>query len=168
MDIPEFLLASGLGLLIVLVGWSSQIASKSKETKDLENEFLKKADIKDAAYKKMKKGGATKDSLFAIVDFLYSKKTDDKDIEIFEKIKAIKADIVTLDKKYSCRFWVLLSMNISLFISGTVALFLPENMKVWVLPVNFVFVVILFCNLINVYLLEKRYSSNILIAMENL
>lgn len=42
------------------------------------------------------------------------------------------------------------------------------SIKVWVLPVNLVFVVLLFFNLINVYILEKRYSTNILIAMENL
>lgn len=169
MDIAEFLLASGFGLLIVLLGWSNQMTSKSKETKDLERDFLSKANLKGEEYKKItNKGGATKDSLFALVDFLYSKKRKDEDIEIFEKIKNIKTDLVTLDNKYTWRFWLLLSMTACLFISGFVAWFLVEDYKIWALVPNLIFVVAVFCNLINIYMLEKRYTDNITKAMEKL
>lgn len=170
MDTAEFLLASGFGLLIVLLGWSSQIASKSKETKDLEKDFLQKANLKSDEYKKIvNKGGAgTKESLFALVDFLYTNKRKDEDIEIFNKIKNIKTDLVKLDAKYTWRFWVLLGMTACLFISGLVALFLADDYKNWALVPNLVFIIAVFCNLINVHILEKRYTDNITKAMEKL
>jgi len=52
MDVAGFLFASGFALLVVLLGWSSQITSKSKETKGIENKFLEKAKIKRPDFKK--------------------------------------------------------------------------------------------------------------------
>lgn len=169
MDIAEFLLASGFGLLIVLLGWYNQMTSKSKETKDIERDFLSKANLKGEEYKKITdKSGATKDSLFALVDFLYSKKRKNEDIEIFDKIKNIKTDLVALDNKYTWRFWMLLGMTACLFISGLVAWFLPENFRIWSLAPNLIFVVAVFYSLIDIYLSEKQYTDNITKAMEKL
>jgi hypothetical protein len=115
MDIEGYLLASGFALLVVLLGWANQITSKSKETKDLEGDFLKKAKLKKSDYKKIvSEGGATEESFKALVDFLYTKK--EEDLEIFDKIKHIKEDIDKLDDHYSWRFWVLLCMSICFFL----------------------------------------------------
>ena len=92
MDIEGFLLASGFALMVVLLGWASQITSKSKETKDLEGDFLQKAKLKRPDYKKIiNEGGATEDSFSALVEFLYSRKKED--VAIFEKIKYVKSDL---------------------------------------------------------------------------
>jgi len=167
MDIEGFLLASGFALLVVLVGWANQITSKSKETKDIEADFLKKAKLKRADYKKIvNEGGSTEDSFKTLVDFLYTKK--EEDLQIFEKIKLIKADIERLDKKYSGRFWILLWMSACFFVTGVVAFFLPLDQKLWVIFPNLFFVLFVFVNLIKVHNLEKRYTQNISEAMEKL
>lgn len=167
MDVESFLLTSGFALLIVLLGWANQITSKSKETKDIEGEFLKKAKLKRKDYKKIiKEQGATEDSFSALVDFLYTKK--EEDVEIFEKIKNVKTDLETLDKKYSRRFWILLYMSVSLFITGIVSFFLPTGHKFLILFPNLIFIVAIFCNLVKVHNLEKRYTKNISEAMEKL
>jgi len=167
MDIEGSLLTSGFALLVVLVGWANQITSRSKETKDLEADFLKKAKLKRSDYKKIvNEGGATDDSFTALVDFLYTKKEDD--LQIFEKIKLIKADIEKLDTKYSRRFWLLLCMSICLFVSGCIAFFLPQKQKFFSLLPNLFFIVLVFINLIKVHNLEKRYTKNISEAMEKL
>lgn len=167
MDIEGFLLASGFALMVVLVGWASQITSKSKETKELEGEFLKKAKLKKPDYQKMiNDGGATDDSFTAAVDFLYS--AEEKNVDVFNKIKRVKEDLQSLDKKYSWRFWMLLFMSISLFASGIVAFFISPTYKLWTLVPNSIFVIIVFCNLIKVHNLEKRYTENIYEAMEKL
>ncbi|MBU2503539.1 MAG: DUF2207 domain-containing protein [Nanoarchaeota archaeon] len=167
MDIEGFLLASGFALLVVMLGWASQITSKSKETKEIEREFLEKANLKSDKYKKIiNEAGSTEDSFSALVDFLYSSKKED--VEIFEKIKNIKEDLASLDRKYNYRFWILLIMSASLFLFGIVAFFIPPVYKFWVLPPNFIFVIIIFCNLIRVYNLEKRYTKNISEVMEKL
>ena len=167
MDIAGFLLASGFALLIVLLGWASQITSKSKETKKLEADFLAKAKLKRADYKKMiNEGGATEDSFIAVVDFLYSSEEDN--VVIFDKIKRVKGDLQSLDRKYSWRFWFLLLMSMSLFLSGTVAFFLCKCYKLYTLLPNSIFVIMVYFNLITTQNLEKRYVKNISEAMEKL
>lgn len=167
MDIEGFLLASGFALLVVLVGWANQITSRSKEAKDLEADFLKKAKLKRTDYKKMiNEGGATEDSFTAVVDFLYSAEEDN--VVVFDKIKRVKEDLQSLDKKYSWRFWILLLMSISLFVSGTLAFFISPAYKLWALAPNLIFVILVFHNLIKIHNLEKRYTKNIYEAMEKL
>ena len=167
MDIMGFLLASGFALLIVLLGWASQITSKSKETKELEAVFLEKAKLKRADYKKIiSEGGTTEDSFIAVVDFLYSSEEDN--VVVFDKIKRVKEDLQSLDRKYNWRFWILLFMSMSLFLSGAVAFFLCECYKLYTLLPNSIFVVVVFCNLITIHNLEKKYVRNISKAMEKL
>lgn len=167
MDIEGFFLASGFALLVVLLGWASQITSKSKETKELEGEFLKKARLKRNDYKKMiNEGGTTEDSFSAAIDFLYS--TEEENVEIFEKIKRVKEDLHKLDDKYGWRFWVLLFMSITLFLCGLIGLFLPSQQKLWTLIPFFIFVIVVFWNLVQVHNLESRYIDNISEAMEKL
>lgn len=167
MNIEGFLLASGFALLVVLVGWANQITSRSKEAKDLEADFLKKAKLKRADYKKIvNEGGATEDSFKTLVDFLYTKK--EEDLQIFEKIKFIRADIEKLDKKYGGRFWILLWMSICFFVTGSIAFFLTPEEEFWAILPNLIFVVLVFVNLIKVHNIEKRYTKNISEAMEKL
>jgi len=167
MEVEGFLLASGFALLIVLLGWANQITSKSKETKELEADFLAKAKLRRDAYKKIiNEGGATEDSFIAVVDFLFS--TEEDNVVIFGKIKRVKEDLQSLDRKYNWRFWILLLMSMSLFLSGAVALFLCESYKLYTLLPNSIIVVIVFCNLITIHNLEKKYVRNISEAMEKL
>jgi len=167
MDIEGFLLASGFALLVVLLGWANQITSKSKETKELEGEFLKKARLKKPDYQKMiNEGGVTEDSFTAAVDFLYS--AEEENVVVFDKIKRVREDLQILDKKYGGRFWILLFMSISLFVSGAVAFFISPDCKLWVMVPNLIFVVAVFCNLIKVHNFERRYTKNIYEAMEKI
>jgi len=173
MDVEGFLLASEFALLVVLLGWASQITSKSKDTKELEGEFLEKAKLKKEDYKKIiNEKGSSEDSFSALVDFLYSdkknKKDTEEDVEIFEKIESIKKDLTSLDSMYGRRFWILLFMSLSFLLSGSTAFFLAPDNKLWALVPNLIFVVIVFVNLIKVYNLEKRFTKNISEVMEKL
>ena len=167
MDIAGFLLASGFALVVVLLGWANTITTKSKETKDLEDDFLEKAKLKKSEYKKMiEEGGATDDSFAAVVNFLYSDQEDN--VVIFEKIKRIRDELKSLDVKYGRRFWILLFMSISFLVSGIVAFFLDPAYQLWALVPSFIFVVVVICNLITVHNLEKKYIENISEAMRKL
>ena len=167
MDIEGLLLGSGFALMLVLLGWASQITSKSKETKDLEAEFLHKAKLKRPDYRAIvNEGGATEDSFLALVEFLYSRTRED--VAIFEKIKYVKSDLGKLDKKYNWRFWLLLCMSISFFISGITAFILPAKYEYWIVFPNLGFIVLVFVNLVAVHKLEKQYTKNINDAMERL
>lgn len=166
-DVERFLLASGFALLVVLVGWANQISSKNKETKDLEADFLRKANLKGDDYKKIvNERGATEESFNALVEFLYTK--NEEDLDIFDKIRHIKEDIPKLRDYYGRRFWLLLWMSISLFITGTISFILPLNEKFWAIIPNLIFVAFLFFNLMKVHELEKRYTKNLSDAMEKL
>lgn len=170
MDIDGFLLASGFALLVILLGWTSQITSKSKETKEIENKFLEKAKIKRPDFKKIiSKSNYTVDSLSKLIDFLFSEKKDkEEDIKIYQKIEIIYDDLIILDKRYNSRFWILFFMSISFFISGIICLFLCSTYKLITLVPNLVFVIVIFYNLTKVYNLEKRYVKNISEIMEEL
>ncbi len=169
MDISGFLLTSGFVLLVVLLGWSNIITSKSKETKDLEAEFLKKANLKSADYKSIiDKAGSTKESLNMLVEFLYSRTREQVHIEVFERIKQVKKEIKYLDKEYSWRFWLLLITTGILFITGVKSLFLETGNKNIALLPNAFTVILLFKNLITVHLLENKYSENMYQIMEKL
>ena len=106
-DVAGVLLASGFGLLIVLFGWSEQITSKNKDTKELEEKFREKTKLKNESYQKMlKEDGATKDTLYAAIDFLYSQQREEKDIEAFGSIKLVKTNLQKLDKKYKSGLFI--------------------------------------------------------------
>jgi len=168
MDVTGFLLASGFALLVVLVGWSNQITTRSKETRELEQEFISKAKVKRQDYKNiLNKGKSAEKSISALIDFLYSKR-DESDIRAFDKITKIKKDLPSLNKKYANRFWILLITSISLIISGIGSYFLPETYRIYVVLFNMIFVIMMIINLITTYTLEKRYSENIYKAMEDL
>lgn len=167
MDVSGFLIGSGFALLIVLLGWVDQFVTKSKDTKEIEKNFLSKANIKVEQYKKIKEdAGSTEESLSALIDFLYS--TEEENIELFEKIKEIKVDIRTLEKKYRIRFWILLFLNITLFVTGIFSLFLCKQQALWTLLPTLLFVIIIFINLVETYNLENRYTKNICALMEKL
>jgi len=105
-------------------------------------------------------------SQFAAVDFLFSTKEDN--VDVYNKIKKIKGELGRLDSIYEQRFWILAYMSASLFISGIVAFFLEPSQKPCVLIPNFLFVIVVFINLIKTYNLEKGYTKNIRDAMEKL
>ena len=167
MDIEGFLFTSGFALLVVLVGWLNQITSRSKETRDLENEFIEEAKVKRKDYKDIVNKKSAEKSIYALVDFLYSKR-EESQIETFDKISKMKKDLPILDKKYSNRFWILLITSISLIISGIVCYFLPEPYKIYTVLFNMIFVILMIVNLIRTYNLEKKYLANIREVMEEL
>lgn len=167
MDIEGFLLASGFALLVVLVGWSNQITSRSKETRDLEQEFISKAKIKPKDYNDIVNKKSAEKSIHALVNFLYTKRAE-SEIEAFDKLTHIRKNIPMLDKKYSNRFWILLIASISLMLSGVICYFLPEAYKIYTILFNMIFVILMIVNLITTYNLERRYSTNLRKAMEEL
>lgn len=168
MDIVELLLASGFALLVVLVGWSNQITSRSKETRELEQEFITKAKMKRKDYKDLiNKGKSAEKSISALIDFLYSKR-EESEINVFDKVTKIKKDLPVLNKKYSNRFWILLITSISFMISGIAYCLLPEQYNFYSIPLNILFIILMIINLVTTYSLEKRYSENISKAMEDL
>lgn len=167
MDIEGFLLASGFALLVVLVGWSNQITSRSKETRDLEQEFIAKAKMKRKDYKDIINKKSAEKSIYALVDFLYSNR-EESEIEAFDKITKIRKNLPILNKKYSNRFWILLITSISLIISGIGSYYLPEQYKIYAVFFNMIFVILMIVNLVVTYNLEKKYSANIRKAMEEL
>ena len=160
MDIEGFLLTSGFALLVVLVGWSNQITSRSKETRDLEQEFISKAKIKPKDYNDIVNKKSAEKSIHALVDFLYSKR-EESEIEAFDKITRIRKNLPMLDKKYSNRFWILLITSVSLMLSGVVCYFLLDAYKIYTILFNIIFVILMIINLITTYNLEKRYSANL-------
>lgn len=168
MDIEGFLLASGFTLIVVLIGWSNQITTRGKETREIEQDFLVKAKLKSKEYKKiLNKKSSVESSISALVDFLYSKR-DEEDIKIFNRITKIKKDLPNLNKKYAHRFWILLITAISLISSGIVSYFFAQQYKIYALAFNLIFVIIMIMNLITTYNLERKYSENISKIMEDL
>jgi hypothetical protein len=167
VDFSGFLLGSGFALLVVLLGWADQITSKSKETRDLEADFLRNGKVKRNDYKMMvEQRGSTKDSFNALVDFLYSAEKDN--VEIFEIILNIRRDITKLDKQYRFRFWILTCLSIYLFLSGIISFFIEDPYKFWLLFPSLVLVALIYVNLIKTYNLENRHNKNIRDVMEKL
>jgi uncharacterized membrane protein len=167
MDIEGFLLTSGFALLVVLVGWSNQITNRSRETRELEQEFIDKARMKRKDYKKIINKKSAEKSIYALVDFLYSKR-EESEIDAFDKITKIRKDLPLLNKKYSHRFYILLITSISLIVSSVCAYYLPEQYKIYTILGNLIFFIMMIVNLIATNNLEKRYSENIHKTMEEL
>jgi hypothetical protein len=167
MDIGGYLFGSGFGLLIVLLGWGDQLTTKNQETKDLQEQFRKKARLhKEDLQGMIADGGATEQSFSAMVDFLFSK--EEKHLELFEKLKGIKKDLVALDKRYNRRYWLLTSLSLTLFTTGIISLLISADYKFWLLAPSLLLIALVFVNLIGVYNLEKKYTKNLNKAMESL
>ncbi len=168
MDIGGFLLSAGFALFVVLLGWSGQITSKSKEIKEVERGFSEKVEEK---YKKnydkiTNKVGTSEESLFALIDFLYSK-TDQEDVEALDQIQNIKKAIPKLNKKYNFRFWIMLTTSLSFLISGIIYLILIES-HIYIIITNIILIIILFFNLITSHALERSYVEDMTRLMEGL
>jgi len=166
MDVVGFLFTGGFALLVVLLGWSSQITSKGKEIRQMEKRFSEKIGGK---YKKdynkiINKAGTFDESLSSLVGFLFSK-TDDKDIETLNRIRVIKKAIPNLNKKYNFRFWMMFVSSLSFLISGIVYLVCVKS-HAYVIIVNTILVLTMFFNLITAHLLEKKYVEEMAELME--
>ena len=167
MDIAGYLFGSGFGLLIVLLGWANQLTTKNQETKDLQEQFRKKARLrKEEFHGMMENGGATEESFNAMVDFLFTK--EEKHLELFEQLKEIRKNLAALDKKYNRRYWLLTSLSLTLFASGIISILTAAEYKSCLLIPGLLLVALVFVNLIGVYNLEKRYTKNLNKAMETL
>jgi hypothetical protein len=119
-----FLFASGLALFVALLGWSDQIRGIDKDTRELEERFLKKTGINKGHFVEIVKSGEAEKQLVAMMQAVTEGKiTNPVSVKVLESFDAYMRKLRPLEKLSDWKYKMTIALTIAFFGSGTASLF---------------------------------------------
>ncbi len=119
-----FLFASGLGLFIALLGWSDQIRGIDKDTKDLEERFLKKTRINKAHFVEIIRPESPDEQLVALTQAVNDGKITTKvSVDVLQAFAEYVSKWSRLERLSDWKYNLTIALTFALFIAGTASLF---------------------------------------------
>jgi len=126
-----FLFASGLGLFIALLGWSDQIRGIDKDTKDLEERFLKKTKINKGHFVEITRPESPDDQLVALTQAVNDGKITSKvSVQVLQAFAAYVSKWSSLETLSDWKYNITVALTIALFVAGTGSLFTTPTSRV--------------------------------------
>ncbi|MEJ0085098.1 MAG: hypothetical protein WDO72_05425 [Pseudomonadota bacterium] len=121
-DVSTFLLGSGVALLIALLAWGEQIRAITRDTRDLERDFLELTDISKSQLNSVLDAETDDDRLVAFTNLMASGNlTSASQIQLLPLFNEWRALGANLQNKQSQKYWFTIALTLVLFCSGTVA-----------------------------------------------
>lgn len=129
-----FLFASGLGLFIALLGWSDQIRGIDKDTRDLEERFLKKTKINKGNFVEIVKPESPDDQLVALTQAVSDGKlTSMVSVKVLHAFADYIVKWSSLERLSNWKYNITVTLTFALFVSGTASLFTTPTQRLQVL-----------------------------------
>lgn len=127
-DISTFLLGSGLALLIALLAWGEQIRAITRDTRDLERDFLELTRLSRGQLNAVLQAETVDDRLVAFTNLIASGKlTSASQVQIlplFERWRVLGTKLQSLQSK---KYWFTIVLTVILFASGIAAALTPMD-----------------------------------------
>jgi hypothetical protein len=120
-----FLFASGLGLFIALLGWSDQIRGIDKDTKELEDRFLKKTRMKKHDFLKVTKSESPYDQFVALTQNVSAGKIkSEEDAQVLSDFAIeLRSQWAAIERLSTLKYYLTIALTIGLFVAGVLSLF---------------------------------------------
>ncbi len=145
----EFLIGTGVALLLALIGWSEQIRSLHRETLKAERDFSEKRNINWDHVRKIIRGTApAKEKIVALNKLLREKSVLKKDdIKIINQFYNLGKKRIDIEKLYNIKYILILVLTFLFFISGVINYFIEScsEFKLFGLKVPTEFICIFSC-----------------------
>lgn len=126
-----FLFASGLGLFIALLGWSDQIRGIDKDTKDLEERFLKETQINKGHFVDIIKPESPDDQLVALTQAVNDGKlTTTVSVKVLQAFSDYVIKWTSLERLSDWKYNITVALTIALFAAGTASLFTTPTQRI--------------------------------------
>ncbi len=177
----EFLIGTGVILLLVLIGWSEQIKSWHKDTVEAERDFSMKRNIKWEKIRPLLRAQTSPIKKLKALNALLKEETlqEVQDVNIIGKFISLDKERGKIESLYKIKYKLIFALTISFFLSGTVNYFIEDNCKIKILIIKIPgeFIPIFICVLFSVCLLcfnshlnsaERKYKDEFINLMEKL
>lgn len=123
-ELTLFLFGSGLAFFIALLGWSEQIRSTGKETREVEAKFLQKHKIEKSELLRIVRATNPEEQLEALTQLMTSGKLKTvPDVEVLGMFERWNRMLSKLEKYYTYKYDLTIVLTICMFLSGIGSLF---------------------------------------------
>jgi hypothetical protein len=144
----QFLIGTGIALLMVLIGWSEQIGNLHKDTMEVEKEFSNDRKVKWSKIRPLIRSNSTPEQKLKALNIIVEESNfqDTKDIDIMGKLSELDEKRCQLESLYNIKYILILCLTSLFFISGTINYFISASCKTnlfWFeIPTEFIFIFI--------------------------
>lgn len=176
----EFLIGTGIALLLVLIGWSEQIKSWHKDTREAERDFSRERNIKWNKIRPLLRTNTSAIKKLKALNALLKEKSlqEVQDVNIIGKFISLDKKRAEIESLYKIKYRLIFALTISFFLSGIINYFIADNSRIKILIVQIPgdFFAIFFCMLFSVCLLcfnshltnnERKYKNELINLMES-
>lgn len=120
-----FLFASGFGLFLALLAWGDQIRGMTRETRELERDFLQKHKLTREQFKRALGASSPTERLHGLAEIMHSGKLKTvSEIEALGDFEEWLSLSDGLRRLHSQKYWLALALAVSLFLAGGLSTFL--------------------------------------------
>lgn len=123
-ELTLFLFGSGFALFVALLGWSEQIRTVSKETRTLENSFLKKHSLNRSQFLQMIRSDDPTKQAQALTEIMQSGTLQTVDqVKLLGYFKQWQNKLTELESLYGKKYSLSIGLTIYLFVAGALSIF---------------------------------------------
>jgi hypothetical protein len=137
LDITTFLLTAGMGLFVVLLGWSDKFKEPKEETRFIERNLIEKMKIKMKDIVPFKRTSVPKtkplsqnyflEEIKTMTKLLVAKKVkDDSDIKLIETFKEVETNSNNLYRWYGLKYALTVVLTFTFLITGIISFFVKD------------------------------------------
>lgn len=130
-ELTLFLFGSGLALFVALLGWSDQIRSINKDTRELEEKFLKTSGIEKNDFVAIVKAKSPDEELEALMHAMMSEtpKTATQ-ADVLKIFKTWNREWSRLERLSAWKYRLAVALTYALFAAGIISLFVNPDAQV--------------------------------------
>jgi hypothetical protein len=128
-ELTLFLFASGLAILIALLGWSDQIRGIDKDTKELEDHFLEDTGINKQDFLSIVKSQSPDEQLEALTQVAEKLETGDM-VVLLQTFKEWNKQWSRLERLSLWKYDLMVALTLVLFIAGIASLFTTPSQSI--------------------------------------
>jgi len=179
--VEEFLIGTGIALLLALLGWSEQIKSWHKDTMETEKAFCEERNINWSQIRQLIRTDAPAVKKLKVLGNLLKIEalTNIQDVNLIGEFMNLDKKRSKLEDLYKIKYKLVLIMTFLFLLSGIINYFVDERCKIETFIINIPteFIPICICVLFSIGLLcfntyltsiESKYKDELLNLMEKI
>jgi len=177
----EFLIGTGIALLLAIIAWSDQIRNLHKDTVEAEKYLFENRKLNWKYIRLLIRKKGTPEEILDAINIILKDKSDSeiKDIRLIYTFNELDNKRKRLERLYNKKYYLVFILTFLFFSSGIAELFIKSCNKIWILGLEIaselvpVFICILFSFAILIFVIllnrdEARYRDEFVKTMDEI
>jgi hypothetical protein len=165
-DLSLFFFGSGFAIFVALLGWSDQIRGLTKETYELQGEFMKQYDLSKAELRPVIRAETPDEQLLAFTSLMQTQKLGADGVGLLPLLRAWRKQHLGVARMQSWKYGLTVALSLVFFVSGILlTLGCPEIITILIPGV---LLAIIFALIIWTNILENRLHATLNEMMERI